>query len=136
MTNQPFPDNRIPESRLDPLAVNFMKQYVPLAQDSLGTYTYQRPNDNNPWQMLVRGDQSLGSGSHQVSGRMFTTRRQGPTGHGNLPAFQQGTVVLDTDLVRRHSHRQHLAKQDQHRAVHLQRLLHECRLPAAISQLD
>ena len=34
-----------------------MKQYVPLAQDSLGTYTYQRPNDNNPTQMLIRGDQ-------------------------------------------------------------------------------
>src|SRR5688572_65143 len=98
LTNQPFPDNRIPESRLGPLAVNFLRQYVPLAQDSLGTYTYQRPNDNNPWQILGRGDQVLGSGTHQVSGRIFTTRRKGPTGHGNLPAFQQGTVVLDTDL--------------------------------------
>ena len=98
LTNQPFPDNRIPESRLDPLAVNFLKQYVPLAQDSLGTYTYQRPSDNNPWQILGRGDQVLGSGAQQVSGRIFTTRRKGPTGHGNLPAFQQGTVALETDL--------------------------------------
>ncbi|MFN0106938.1 MAG: TonB-dependent receptor domain-containing protein [Bryobacteraceae bacterium] len=98
VNNQPFADNRIPASRLDPLAVNFIKQYVPLAQDSLGTFLYQRPNDNNPKQMLIRGDQSLGAGNHQLSGRIFTTRRLGPTGHGNLPEFQKGTVVLDTDL--------------------------------------
>lgn len=98
LTNQPFPNNVIPENRLDPLAINFMKQYVPLAQDALGTYAYQRPSDNNPSQMLLRGDQTIGSGNQQVSGRMFTTRKSGPTGHGNLPAFQQGTVVLDTDL--------------------------------------
>ena len=67
-------------------------------QDAPGTYTYQRPSDNNPSQMLLRGDQAIGSGNQQVNGRMFTTRKSGPTGHGNLPAFQQGTVVLDTDL--------------------------------------
>src|SRR5262249_8584174 len=47
LTNVNFPNNQIPVSRLDPLAVNFMKRYVPVAQDSLGTFQYQRPNDNN-----------------------------------------------------------------------------------------
>lgn len=98
LTNQNFPGNVIPASRLDPLAINFSKQYVPLAQDALGTYQYQRPNDNNPTKLLLRGDQSFGGGRHQVSGRTFTTRRTGPTGHGNLPAFQSGQLVLDTDL--------------------------------------
>lgn len=98
LTNQNFANNQIPLSRLDPLAMNFLRQYVPLAQDALGTYQYQRPNDNNPTQKLLRGDQVLGSGKQQLSGRIFTTRKAGPTGHGNLPAFQQGTVTLATDL--------------------------------------
>lgn len=98
LTNQNFPNNQIPLSRLDPLAMNFMKQYVPVAQDALGTYRYQRPNDNNPSQILLRGDQSLANGKQQLSARMFLTRRTGPTGHGNLPAFQIGTVKLETDL--------------------------------------
>jgi len=98
LTTQNFPGNIIPASRLDPLAINFLKQYVPLAQDSLGIYQYQRPNDSNPTQMLFRGDQAFAEGRQQFSGRVFTTRRMGPTGHGNLPSFQQGKLQLDTDL--------------------------------------
>ncbi|MBS1826187.1 MAG: TonB-dependent receptor [Acidobacteria bacterium] len=98
VNNQNFPGNVIPASRLDPLAMNFMKQYVPAAQNALGNYAYQRPNDNNPSQLLLRGDQILMGGKQQISGRAFVTRRTGPTGHGNLPAFQNGSVVLDTDL--------------------------------------
>ncbi|HUQ94036.1 MAG TPA: TonB-dependent receptor [Bryobacteraceae bacterium] len=98
LTGQNFPGNIIPASRLDPLAINFSKQYVPLAQDSLGTYQYQRPNDNNPTKLLFRGDQAFAGSRHQVNGRVFTTRRIGPTGHGNLPAFQKGLLHLDTDL--------------------------------------
>jgi hypothetical protein len=98
LTTVNFPGNIIPPSRLDPLATNFLKQYVPLAQDALGTYQYQRPNDNNPTQLLLRGDQSFNEGRQQFSGRIFTTRRTGPTGHGNLPSFQQGSLQLETDL--------------------------------------
>ncbi|MEK7404261.1 MAG: carboxypeptidase regulatory-like domain-containing protein [Acidobacteriota bacterium] len=96
--NQAFPGNRIPASRLDPLALNFLREYVPQAQDSLGTYRYQRPADNNPSQFLVRLDQSLAGGRQQLSGRTFITRRKDPVGHGNLPAFQQGTTRLETDF--------------------------------------
>jgi len=98
LNNQNFPNNQIPASRLDPLARNFSREYVPAAQDALGTHRYQRPNDNNPTQFLGRADQTLGEGRHQLSARVFVTRRTGPTGHGNLPLFQQGTVTLETDL--------------------------------------
>jgi hypothetical protein len=97
-TNQPFPSNRIPASRLDPLAVNFVSRYVPAAQDALGTHRYLRPNDNNPKQLLARIDQMFSSGRHQLSWRTFITRFDGPTGHGNLPAFQQGRADRETDL--------------------------------------
>jgi hypothetical protein len=98
LTNQNFPNNQIPLNRLDPLALNFIKSYVPAAQDQLGTYRYQRPNDNNPTQFLGRGDQIIGGGSQQLSGRMFITRRVGPGQSGNLPLFQNGTNRQDTDL--------------------------------------
>jgi hypothetical protein len=98
LNNQPFADNRIPANRLDPVAVNFSRGYVPKPQDGLGTFRYQRPVDNNPTQVLLRGDQSLAEGKHQLSGRMFTTRRSGPAGSGNLPAFQKGVTDNATDL--------------------------------------
>jgi len=97
-TNQPFPGNRIPASRLDPLAVNFSRQYLPPAEDETGIHRYQRANDNNPTQVLLRGDQILGEGRHQISGRMFITRRVGPGASGNVPLFTQGTFRQDTDL--------------------------------------
>jgi len=96
--NQVFPQNQIPASRLDPLAVNFMRQYVPEAQDPLGTHRYLRPADNHPWQILARGDQILAGGKHNLNGRIFLTRFTGPTGHGNLPSFQKGKAFRETDL--------------------------------------
>jgi len=98
VNNQPFPNSQIPVNRLEPLAINFARQYVPAAQDALGTHRYQSPRDNNPFQILTRIDHALGSGRRQLDFRNFITRRKGPTGHGNLPAFQQGTVEFETDL--------------------------------------
>jgi len=99
ITNQPFPGNVIPQSRLDPLALNLLRQYAPEAQDALGTHRYMRPNDNNPTQVLARGDQILGGGRHQVSGRLFITRNVGPLASGSLPAFSQGVQDNQTDLA-------------------------------------
>lgn len=99
VTNQAFPGNIIPQSRLDPLALNLIRQYVPEAQDSLGTHRYLRANDNNPTQLLARGDQVIGSGRHQLSGRLFTTRNVSPTAAGTLPAFSRGVQDLQTDLA-------------------------------------
>jgi hypothetical protein len=98
LTNQPFPNNVIPADRLDPLALNFIRQYVPAAQDAQGTHIYQRPADNNPTQLLGRGDQVL-TQNQQLSGRMFITRRTEPRGSGNLPQLQAGTFREETDLL-------------------------------------
>lgn len=97
-TNQPFPGNVIPAARLDPLARNYLRTFVPAAQDAQGTYNYQRPTDNDSTQFLVRVDQSLGS-RHQVSGRLFLTRSEQPAASGNLPEFSRGTLRQDTDLA-------------------------------------
>lgn len=96
-TNQPFPNNQIPSNRLDPLALNFLREYVPRTSDPTGTYQYQRPADNNPSQVLARIDQVVTS-RQQMSGRLFLTRKVGPSGSGNLPVFQSGTLDEETDL--------------------------------------
>lgn len=98
-TNQPFPNNMIPASRIDPLAANYLRTFVPSAQDAQGTFNYQRPTDNDFTQFLVRGDQVFGRGNHQMNGRLFLTRSDQPAGSGNLPAFVRGTQRQDTDLA-------------------------------------
>jgi hypothetical protein len=98
LTNQPFPGKQIPASRLDPLALNFIQGYVPSAQDSRGTYVYQRPTGSAPSQVLARGDQFFGGGKQQLSFRVFSTRITNPTGSGNLPVQQNGESITNTDL--------------------------------------
>ena len=97
-TNQPFPNNVIPQSRLDPLALNYSRKFVPTTTDPTGLYRYQRPADNNPTTFLFRADQILAS-RHQLSARTFLTRRQGPSAAGDLPAFQESRGINDTDFV-------------------------------------
>src|ERR1022692_1497753 len=97
-TNQPFPGNQIPASRLDPLALNFAKAYLPAARSANGAYVYQKPNGNNPTQLLARGDEILGGGKHQINFRVFSTRTANPVGSGTIPIQQNGKGTTNTDL--------------------------------------
>lgn len=98
LTNLPFPGNQIPVSRLDPLALNFSKAYLPTAQSANGAYVYQKPNGNSPTQVLARGDQLFGEGKQQINFRLFSTRTANPVGSGNIPIQQNGTGTTNTDL--------------------------------------
>jgi len=98
LTNQPFANNQIPANRLNPLAVNYARKFVPATTDPSGLYQFQRPADNNPTSFLIRVDQAAGS-HNQLSVRSFLTRRQGPSAAGNLPAFQESLGVNETDFV-------------------------------------
>ncbi len=96
-TGQPFPGKQIPTSRLDPLALNLVKKYVPSAQDASGTLRYQAPADSNSTQILGRADQVLGGGRHQISGRVFVTRKTAKLAAGSLPVFSNGDKANDSD---------------------------------------
>ncbi|MGH9675018.1 MAG: TonB-dependent receptor domain-containing protein [Bryobacteraceae bacterium] len=98
LNNQLFVGNIIPQTRLDPLALNYSKKFVPTTSDPAGLYQYQRPADNNPSSFLIRADQLIAS-RHQLSARSFITRREGPSATGNLPAFQASRGINDTDFV-------------------------------------
>lgn len=96
--NQRFPGNKIPVSRLDPLALNFSHAYLPVGQDARGTSVYQKANGNSPSQVLARGDQLFGAGRQQINFRAFITRTNNPVGSGNIPIQQNGVQTTNTDV--------------------------------------
>ncbi len=68
-SNQPFPGNIIPASRIDPIATKVL-QVVPTAQSADGLLLFQRGDKQTDNQYLARVDH-LFSTRHQVSGRYF-----------------------------------------------------------------
>jgi hypothetical protein len=68
-TNQPFPENRIPASQLDPIALKVLA-VVPTATSPDGLLLYQRGDKQTDNQYLGRVDHHF-STKHQISGRYF-----------------------------------------------------------------
>jgi len=67
--NTPFAGNQIPLSRFNPIARTIADSYLPLP-DSGNTVNFQIPSSFDDDQVLVRGDQQLGS-KHRLSGRYW-----------------------------------------------------------------
>jgi hypothetical protein len=59
LTGVPFPSGKIPSSRFDPVALNVMQKYMPLANTSDGRYVnlVSRPSNDN--QYLFRADYTI-----------------------------------------------------------------------------
>ncbi len=68
-SNQPFPGNIIPTSRLDPIALRVLEK-IPTALSADGLLFFQRGDKQTSNQYLARVDH-LFSTRHQVSGRYF-----------------------------------------------------------------
>jgi len=94
--NAPFPGAVVPRNRLDPLALNLLKEFVPVSTERDGRFIYQRPADNNPTQFLVRGDHT--QDANQFSFRSFVTRLISPEPNGNLPYFADHELFDKSDL--------------------------------------
>jgi len=62
VSRQPFPGNRIPSSRFDPVAVRILERYVPLPSQADGRYVVQAPGPTS-------GDQTMGRVDHSLSSR-------------------------------------------------------------------
>ena len=77
----PFPGNRIPQSRIDPLATAFLARFEPLPNSSsaAGNYLDATPNTSNT-------DSASGRIDHQFAGRSLLTGRYTFNGEGNLVA--------------------------------------------------
>ncbi len=77
LTGQPFPNNQIPQSRLDPVMSKFLNQLVPLPNGPNGLLTYGQaaPRDAKEW--IIRIDHNL-SAKDRLFGTYFEQRDTGP----------------------------------------------------------
>ena len=100
----PFPGNRIPQNRIDPIAANFLTRYEPLPNsgESSGNYLDATPNVNN-------GDSASGRVDHNFGTRAalsahYTLNSEGNRVAGSFPLLpfseqvraQQAGVVYTT----------------------------------------
>lgn len=69
-TRQPFPNDRIPSDRFDPVALQVLERYVPLPNASGGRWSALVPQPSNGDQYLGRIDHAL-SPSHMLNLRYF-----------------------------------------------------------------
>lgn len=60
LTNAAFPNDIIPQSRIDPIALNVLK-YYPLPDYGVNGYLEQPPGNRNDYQWMLKGDYYLGS---------------------------------------------------------------------------
>jgi hypothetical protein len=72
-TGQPFPNNIIPTARLSPFAINFMNDFVPLANSPNNVYTFPNASTTVDDQAVVKIDHQLSSANH-LSGRLLWER--------------------------------------------------------------
>ncbi len=76
-TGQPFPGNKIPSTQLSPVAVEFVKNYMPLPTIGERQVVTTTTNNDNDDQYLVKGDQAIGS-KNRLSGSVFISNNVMP----------------------------------------------------------
>ncbi|MFB3826000.1 MAG: TonB-dependent receptor domain-containing protein [Bryobacteraceae bacterium] len=87
LTRQPFPGNRIPAARIDRVATNIMKDWVPAANLPGGFVEVQEPTPYTNNEGTGKLDYYI-SASHQLTGSYFTNRGENAEvliSSGNLP---------------------------------------------------
>jgi Carboxypeptidase regulatory-like domain/TonB dependent receptor len=105
-TGLPYPNNQIPTSAFDPMAVNFINAYLPVSNPVTGLVNAQYP-------IPVTGDQFTFKIDHHVSAsdlasvRFFRTNETSPQFNGNVGTtastfsnLNQGISVRDTHIFR------------------------------------
>ena len=85
LTGLPFPGNKIPQARMDPIAVGLLK-YVPLPNKD-GNMLWAPPESGkNDFQWLIKLDYVLGAKDH-LWGRFFKDGNDGPRDNNSMPGF-------------------------------------------------
>lgn len=75
LTGEAFPNNRIPTSRLDPIALGVL-HYLPTPTTDNGQFLVVRPNRSNDHQIVARVDHML-SAANRLTSRVVTGRTTG-----------------------------------------------------------
>lgn len=93
VTRLPFPNNTIPASRFDPVAVEVMKRFVPLPNASGGRWSQLVPQPTNGNQYLGRVDYQLSS-ANSVNLRYFRDSTELFTQNGNISPYAPNRRAL------------------------------------------
>ncbi len=89
VTGQPFPNNQIPLSRLNPQALSIVNKYIPISNDPCGKLTYGIPTTGDENQIIGRIDW-VQNAKHSLYGRYFTS------GYVNPPTFDGKNLLTTT----------------------------------------
>ena len=97
----PYPNNVIPASQLDPVALNFTKAFLPLANSPGNIYTFNLSVPTNDNQIVAKIDHSI-SNANKLSVRYFwdddfnVTNYAVPAFNGTLDWVTHNIAVSDT----------------------------------------
>jgi hypothetical protein len=83
-TGQPFPDNKIPADRFDPVALRILQDYVPAANLANNLYEVQQIKPEKRNEVSLKIDHEL-TGSQRLTGSYFLSR-------GSLTEVLRGTL--------------------------------------------
>ena len=105
LTGQPFPSNRIPSTRFDPVAAKLIERYVPLPNTPEGRWVMlvSRPTDGD--QFLIRGDHNFSS-KNTLNVRYFRDESSLMSQSGNIAGYspyRQSLAVTNWALQDTHT---------------------------------
>lgn len=95
LTNAPFPGGIIPASRFDPVAINLMNKFMPLANTADGRWVDLAPQPSNDNQYLFRADYIVNS-KNTLDVRYFQDNSGTNFQSGNVAPYAPNSQTLDT----------------------------------------
>lgn len=102
--NTPFPGNRIPANRLDPVFQQFLSKGVPTTSDPTGLLRYARgnPSDNTEWSL--RADHIINE-RNRIYGRIFREDNTNPNlgAEGNIISYSNSLIQKSTNATLNYS---------------------------------
>lgn len=102
--NAPFPGNRIPTNRLDPVFQQFLSKGVPTTTDPTGLLRYARgnPSDNTEWSL--RADHVFNE-RNRIYGRIFREDNTNPNlgVDGNIISYSNSLIQKATNATLNYS---------------------------------
>jgi hypothetical protein len=105
LTNEPFPNGRIPSARFDPVAVKLLDRYIPLPNTPDGRWVKLLTRPTNGNQMLLRVDHNFGP-KNSLNLRYFRDDSELFSQSGNIAPYapyQQRLIVTNWALQDTHT---------------------------------
>jgi outer membrane receptor protein involved in Fe transport len=102
LTGQPFPNNQIPQSRIDPGIVKYMEHLIPLPNAPGGRHIYNAPITKDGWQLMSRLDAQL-TERQRLFGRVFYDKNELVNTNG-LPVLHSEVAYVTWNAAINHTH--------------------------------